>query len=596
MLAVACSNPLMASDQQDLPPHYYFASADTSSPRDTLRNFLDNTRRGLDYDLANDMRKEAAFLLAAQALDYGKLPKRTQSVVTMERIMLLKAILNRIELPPWEQIPGDKQVQEQGIERWVVPNGQLVIARVEEGDRKGQYLFTEKTVNELENIWLAMRHLPYIKGAEEDLIYRFRVQPGPWIDDQLIWGAPEWTRIILLTLPLWQWLSLTVLIITTYLAAKLLLSVGKYWDKHVDASRPWRQFGKPLAILSVIGLLVLALNFMIKGLWLYGMAYQIASAISWCLIFICAAWFTLVCFDRAALALSYHEDNAKARNAPLIRVLSRIFGVITVALIVIYATEFMGFSISPLVAGLSISGLAVALAIRPLLENVISGLTLYADGGVKVGDFTKFGEQMGFIEQIGLRSTRVRTLERSVITIPNSEFAQQQLDNLEKRDKRRMRHILRLRHNTTMEQLRVILADLRKMALRHPKVEEEPFRIRFAGYGPYSLDIEFMIYLTCRDTDTFMAIQEDILFLVAELVEKSGSQIAFSSQKEYLGRTPELAADKQERASKRVETWRNEKRFPFPDFDSESKADMKGTLKYPPEGSSVADTTNDLKK
>lgn len=140
-------------------------------------------------------------------------------------------------------------------------------------------------------------------------------------------------------------------------------------------------------------------------------------------------------------------------------------------------------SISPILAGLGVGGLAVALAIRPVLENVINGLTLYADGGIKIGELCRYGDNLGTIESIGLRSTRIRTLERSLITIPNSEFANMEVDNLERRDKRRMEHVFRFRSELSQDQLRLLLVNVRRVLLQHPMLDEDPVRVRFMGVG-----------------------------------------------------------------------------------------------------------------
>ena len=216
------------------------------------------------------------------------------------------------------------------------------------------------------------------------------------------------------------------------------------------------------------------------------------------------------------------------------RIVFRLISIVFLVYLGIYAAGAVGIPIAPLVAGLGVGGLAIALAIRPTLENIIGGLTLFADTPVRVGDFCRFGDEIGTVEQIGLRSTRVRSLERTIVTVPNAEFSQMQLDNFAQRDQRLFRTVLGLRYETTPDQLRHVLEELRKLLANHPRVLKEPARVRFIGYGAYSLDLEIFAYLLCRDQDTFLAIQEEILLRIADIVKTCGADFAFPSQTTYL--------------------------------------------------------------
>ena len=230
-------------------------------------------------------------------------------------------------------------------------------------------------------------------------------------------------------------------------------------------------------------------------------------------------------------------------DAALLRIVFRLVSIVILVYLGIYAAGAVGIPIAPLVAGLGVGGLAIALAIRPTLENIIGGLTLFADRPVRVGDFCRYGDQIGTVEQIGLRSTRVRSLERTIVTIPNAEFSQMQLDNFAARDQRLLKTVLGLRYETTPEQLRHILAELRQMLVDHLKVTPVPARVRFVGYGAYSLDVEIFAYLYCRDQDSFLEIQEDILLRIADIVSAAGTAFAFPSQTTYFTRDKGIDAD-----------------------------------------------------
>jgi MscS family membrane protein len=300
------------------------------------------------------------------------------------------------------------------------------------------------------------------------------------------------------------------------------------------------------------------------------------------------AWFTIVASGRIADAIAEQQRASKGTRfaeAALLRILFRLASIFVLAYLAIYAAEALSVPIAPLIAGLSVGGLAVALAIRPTLENVVGGLTLFADRPVRVGDFCRYGSEIGTVEEIGLRSTRIRSLERTLVTIPNSTFAHMELDNFSVRDQRLLKTILQLRYETTPKQLRYVLKELRIMLLAHPKVTEAPARVRFVGYGAYSLDLEVFAYLRCQDQDTFLAIQEDILLRVADIIETAGTSFAYPSQTLYYSRDRGLDAERAKSAEGQVDEMRVRRKLPFPDFDDEEREELEDTLDYPPAGS-----------
>jgi len=263
----------------------------------------------------------------------------------------------------------------------------------------------------------------------------------------------------------------------------------------------------------------------------------------------------------------------------------RLLAICTVISLAVWVAHSFGVPVAPLLASLGVGGLAIALAVRPTLENVIGGFILFADKPVRVGDFCRYGDAIGTVEEIGLRSTKIRSLERTTITVPNAEFSQMKLDNFAKRDLRLLRTVLQLRYETTPEQMRWILAKLRELLLGHPMVAPEPARVRFVGFGAYSKDVEIFAYLRCQDQDTFLAIQEDILLRVGDIVFEGGSGFAFPSQTTYFSRDGGLEKNRKDEAEAQVGLWRTRRRLPFPEFEEHERERLKDLLDYPPKGS-----------
>jgi MscS family membrane protein len=252
---------------------------------------------------------------------------------------------------------------------------------------------------------------------------------------------------------------------------------------------------------------------------------------------------------------------------------------------VVEASEYIGWAVAPVLAGLGVGGLAIALAARPTIENIIGGLTLFFDKPARVGEFCRFGERVGTIEEIGLRSTRIRSLDRTVITIPNAEFSQMAIENYNRRDVMLLRATIGLRYETTPDQLRCVLAGLREMMIRHPRVSPDPARARFLEFGASSLDIEMFAYVRTSDWNEYLAIREDLNLRIMDIIKASGTSIAFPSQTLYFRKDAGLDAELVAAAEARVKQMRADAQLPFPNFTPERVREMQDRLDYPPPGS-----------
>ncbi|MCA1789357.1 MAG: mechanosensitive ion channel family protein, partial [Thioalkalivibrio sp.] len=222
---------------------------------------------------------------------------------------------------------------------------------------------------------------------------------------------------------------------------------------------------------------------------------------------------------------------------------------------------------------------------RSTLENFIGGITLVADKPIEVGDFCRLGDNLGVIEAIGLRSVKVRSLDRTIVTIPNAEFVNLYIENFARRDRVLLRTTIRLRYETTPDQLRWVLAEVRKLLLQHPMVTPEPARARFAGFGDHSVDIEIFAYVSTNDFNEFLGVQEDIFLRLIDIIDESGTGFAFPSTVNYLARDSGVDAERTERAEAIMRELRKGNELPFPEFDLHTRSELRDTLDYPPAGS-----------
>jgi MscS family membrane protein len=192
-----------------------------------------------------------------------------------------------------------------------------------------------------------------------------------------------------------------------------------------------------------------------------------------------------------------------------------------------------GYNTGAILTGLGVGGVALALAAQKTIENLFGGVAVITDRPVAIGDFCKFGNQVGTVEDIGLRSTRIRTLDRTLLTVPNGQFSTMTLENYSKRDKMWFHLTLNLRRDTTSSQMRTLLDSITKALKQNPKVETGPLPVRFVGVGTYSLDVEVFAYILTLDGDEFNRIQQELFLRILDEVEAAGTGLAVPTQAYY---------------------------------------------------------------
>lgn len=209
---------------------------------------------------------------------------------------------------------------------------------------------------------------------------------------------------------------------------------------------------------------------------------------------------------------------------------SRLLKVTVFVLAVMALLGEWGYNTSTLLAGLGVGGIAIALAAQKTIENLFGGVAVISDRPVRVGDYCKFGSNSGTVEDIGLRSTRVRTADRTLVTVPNGAFSAMTLENFNRRDKMLFHITLNLRRDTTPGQVRTLLESVGQTLKQHPKIEQGGIPVRFIGIGSYSLDVEIFVYVLTTDGDEFVRTQQDLLLTILDEVAAAGTALAVPTQ------------------------------------------------------------------
>ena len=254
---------------------------------------------------------------------------------------------------------------------------------------------------------------------------------------------------------------------------------------------------------------------------------------------------------------------------------------------IIIFLSILGIDITAGLAALGIGGIALALGAQKAVENFVGGIALITDRPVRVGDFCQVGNVTGTVQSIGMRSTRIRTLSRTVVTIPNGQFSLEKIENFAFRDRFWFHPTLTLRFETTPDQIRYILVSVRSLLYSHKMVSPDPARIRFVSISSDTLNLEIFAYVLVSTYDEYLEVQEDLLLRIMDIIKDSGAQFAFPSQTIYFARDSGLSDEKIKETEDKVKKWRSDNDMPLPRFPQEKIDELRNTVDFPPSGSSA---------
>ena len=334
--------------------------------------------------------------------------------------------------------------------------------------------------------------------------------------------------------PLWRWIGLALLAFALAAFSKLLSRLVLWvMQQIVQRVAPrWnlrrvQTFLGPLRLLLSVSLFRGGMDWFTPSalLRLY-LGRVLAVLFFWGIFWLCA-----VIIDAVIRHLRTRlEAKHRAFSYSVLPLSGRVAKIVVLLFIVAAVLSAWGYNTTTLLAGLGIGGVALALASQKTIENLFGSVAVISDRPVSVGDFCKFGNSMGTIEDIGLRSTRIRTLDRTLVTVPNGSFSTMTLENFNRRDKMLFHVTLNLRRNTTPDQVRMLLESITKLLKENSKVETGAMPVRFIGIGTYSLDIEIFIYILTLDGDEFMKIQQNLFLSILDAVEAVGTALAVPTQ------------------------------------------------------------------
>mgnify|MGYP001161287541 FL=1 len=329
-------------------------------------------------------------------------------------------------------------------------------------------------------------------------------------------------------------------LISRYLSRLLYKLVSKK-DSIVGAQKFNELLSKPIGLFLMLSIIYLGASHIeypeswnLSDRSEFGLKMVISKGYS--LIYVVSVfWILLKVVDFAGLILSAKAEKTDNKmDDQLIPFIIEIAKILTYvfALFIIMGNVF-DINVTALATGLGIGGIALAMASKESLENLLGSFTIFFDRPFTVGDNVTVGSVTGRVEKVGFRSTRLRTFDKSVVTVPNKKMIDAELDNLGMRPVRRVKFNLGLTYDTTIEQIKAIVADIQNMINEHEKTDQEG-KARFQEFGGSSLDILVIYYVNSPKWDELIDVREDINYRIMEIVKKHNSDFAFPSTTVYL--------------------------------------------------------------
>ncbi|HWI70290.1 MAG TPA: mechanosensitive ion channel family protein, partial [Nitrospiraceae bacterium] len=499
---------------QTVPEKSPSSDAAPEAPKDTLGR---GTPRGTVLGLLKAFRNRNTGLAALylntplRGADAEALASQLAAVIDRR----LPARLNEISDNPEGSRQDPLNLDEDLIGVIQTANGNLdiLVERVDRGKAGKVWLFSGKTLASIPDAFQELS-----ESALERFLPDFMVR----------------TRVA--DIPIFEWVALFVGMPFLYLLTGLLnrilsLAVGivlRRLTRNPALTNP-RILRPPFRLL----LLALTIRWLVSKVPLPLFARQFWSTTALMIVVVACMWL-LMLLNESGERFLVKRRRSLSGVASALRLVRRLIDGLIIFAGLLFTLHHFGINPTATLAGLGVGGIAVALAAQKTLENVIAGVSLIADQAVRVGDVLNLGDIQGTVEAVGLRSTRIRTVGRTLVSLPNGQIANMRLETLSVRDRFLFQPVVGLHYETTAVQLRSFIAGVRTLLSGHDNVDLASVRVRFVRFGASSLDVEIFAYVFASDWNNFLEIQEELLYGIMDIVQKAGAAIALPSQTLYL--------------------------------------------------------------
>jgi small-conductance mechanosensitive channel len=500
------------------------------NPRHTMRSFMHGMR---NWDRGGDEE-------ALDTLDLSYLPLHLRPIEGPIVADYLRQVIDRIGYVIWQEIPNDPDMTVPYI-HYSHPHGDIMIVRQAgaEGEQ-ARWMFAASTLQQVPSLFSAVQNIPISKGlgTPEPVTQFFQLR-------EAIRGISPALLNRSVLFENWQWGALVVAVIVSLLAGWLaalaltaVLAIGRNSENEMARTDTGNKLRWPLRIsVAALALMLLLANL---GLLHSGLGYSARIVGLIAVIAVTILVFQLIgtvggyFFRRAEKTPSYIDEIVVSLTAGLLKLLTVVLGIFA-------AADIVGLPYEGVITGLGIGGIALAFAARDTVSNMLGGAILMADRPFKRGDMIATEGELALIENVGLRSTRLRTLDDSLLIIPNAQLSDKAITNWGKRRKRRVILQIGLTYDTPRSKLDKFVERLKAVYSELPRADTSNFTVGLMQFGPSSIDIELRGYFHVYGYEAQVAAQHELLGNIIDLAEKLGVSFAFPTRTVHLVHEEEAA-------------------------------------------------------
>ena len=512
------------------------APVNRASPSETYQSLIAGAKRleGLymrytdDKSFANLHEIRYQFNRLRELLDLSAVPSANRVKVGNAALTYLSDIL--VRLPPIDpnSIPGATAGENPLPARWTIPGTDIQIARADSGSHAGEYLFTAESIANLAEYYRRVRNLPVLHPRHYHWFHNEHINAtGPLIPEWLTSNIPDALKVVYLNTPVWKIIAIACVVLWMLALAYVWARVVRTQSRRGSEVQKlaWR-FTLPAAFLAIY---FFSDWFVIAHINPAGHFATGESLLSTAAFYGVAAWaMWIACFLLAEAVINTPRIAGNSLDTHLLRLAARVAAIGSAGAILIYGANEIGIPAFGLIAGIGVGGFALALAAQSTIENLFGGVALFADRPFRIGDVISFGGERGSVEMVGTRSSRIRALDGTLVTVPNSDLAKMKIVNFTRRNKCLFVHTLALHVDTPANQIRLLLQRMRSLVLEEEMVEKSDGwpRIRCVGVAIGRVEVELRAYVLTTDYTTFLAIQETLLLRIFELIEEMDIKLA----------------------------------------------------------------------
>jgi len=520
-------------------------SIDTKSPRDTLKSFVDSIIQAYQtsmsiqetymksdrlYLTSEEEKKLDAQLIqisnAKRTLNLSETPSALAQKIAIDKVLELAEILARIDVPPIDKIPGEKEMEKVEFKNWTIPGTEITLTRVNKGTRAGEYLFSTETVDNLSVFYERIKHEPYKTAAIAGIYNSYHYGTDglrALIPYRWTLNLPETLTYTVLDQPIWRWIGIFLVFFFTIMVIAIIHNIAKRWrnkktGNEYEIRKHWTKLVWPTCLLIFIPFVISIFEFNLR---VSEIMFATFTIILWTIFTLSGAW---VVWSGGNLIA---ESIVQARqlftgsiDSQLIRLALRLSSFLLAIGILIVGAQRLGIPAYSILTGLGVGGITIAFAAKDSVANLIGSLVIMFEKPFKVGHWVKAGDAEGVIESVGFRSTRIRTFHNSVLSVPSDMLANTMVDNMGMRHFRRTRNTFYVKFNTNPQKIEDFIVEIKNIVSKGKFTSSENVQIAFKGFASHGLEILVSFFLEVPDLAAELVERQKIMMSILKLAEQ----------------------------------------------------------------------------